>query len=677
MATKVKKRILVTSALPYVNGVKHLGNMIGSLLPADVFHRYLDILGTENIFICGTDEHGTAIEIAALEEGLSPQAYSDKYYAVQKEVYERWELDFTFFGRTSAKIHHEITQNIFLALNKNGYIKSQKLKLPYCKNCNRYLPDRFILGKCPKCSYERARGDQCEKCGSVLDPEELIEPSCSICKKTDIKFRLEDHLFLDLPKAQAQLKKWIRGKSWPANVKTFALGWIKEGLKPRCITRNLKWGVRVPLKGYEHLVFYVWFDAPIGYISMTAASGKDVKKWWADEKTQIYHFLGKDNIPFHTIIWPAMLIASKKYKTPDYVAGYEYLNWEGEKFSTSRGVGLFSDEALELFPTDYWRYYLLSILPETKDSNFDWDDFKNRINNELIANYGNLFYRVTHFIEQNFDGKVPKPGKAVKEEKELKEKLEKAAEKIKSLAESVRLREALHETMAFSSEVNKYFQQKKPWEEPKKAGTTIYTAINALSSISTMLYPFIPKSSEEALECMGQKIVTWEEITKDRIKAGTKIKAKILFKKIEDAELEKAKKYKTKHMKSDKKEAKEKNSDSLRQKSNDNEVKPMVSFDEFKKMDMRVGTIIKAEDHPNANKLYVLQADLGNEKRQIVAGLKGIYSKEELKNKQIIMVVNLQPVTLRGVESRGMLLAAEDGTIISPEKKLANGTKIM
>lgn len=680
MVQKLKKRIVITSALPYVNGVKHLGNIIGSLLPADVFHRFHDIFGIDNIYICGTDEHGTAIEVAAMEEGISPKAYTDKFHKIQKEIYEKWNFDFTFFGRTSSSTHHRMTHELFLALQKNGYIKKQKLKLPHCENCKRYLPDRFVNGKCPKCGYDFARGDQCEKCGTVLDPEELLEPSCMICKKTNIIFKEEEHLFLDLPKIQPKLKKWIESKKWTENVKTFALGWMKEGLKPRCITRNLEWGVKVP--GHENLVFYVWFDAPIGYISMTADAKQSVKKWWQSRDSGIYHFLGKDNIPFHTIIWPSMLLASKKYNTPDYVAGYEYLNWEDQKFSTSKGIGLFSDEALELFPADYWRYYLLSILPETKDSNFDWRDFQSRINNELIANYGNLFYRATFFVDKNFSGKLPKPCKPGKREKELKKKISEQADKVRKLVEDVRLREALQETMALSSYINKYFQDSKPWEKPERSKTELYATINAIRSVTIMLLPVIPKTSCLGLQCLGAEDIEWKNITKETIKPGTAITAKILFKKIEDREIEHAKLHKRKNDNISKNfgssKVPEEQSSSGSQKITDfsRGVKPMVSFDEFKKMDMRVGTIISVEDHPNAEKLYVMQVDLGEEQRQIVAGLKGIYTKDELNGKQITMIVNLQPAMLRGVESNGMLLAADDGTIISPAKKVPNGSKI-
>ncbi|MBI5061742.1 MAG: methionine--tRNA ligase [Candidatus Aenigmarchaeota archaeon] len=560
--SKQEQCITITSALPYVNGVKHLGNLVGSMLPADIFHRFMDAFGVPNIYICGTDEHGTPTEIAAAEEGMTPKEYSEKYHMIQKEIYHRWGFDFSFFGRTSSKNHHDTTRQLFLVIDKNGFITSDTLTLPYCQHCKKYLPDRFIEGTCPKCGYQLARGDQCENCGKLLDPMELENPHCNICKKNDtIIFKKEKHLFLNLTKVQDDLKKWVsKNKYWSPNVRNFALGWINEGLKPRCITRNLSWGIPVPKKGYEHLVFYVWFDAPIGYISMTKDWAEHNKtgweKWWLEgKKPKIYHFLGKDNIPFHTVIWPSILIAGKSKKTnfslPYDVVGYEYLNWEGQKFSTSRRIGLFSDEALRLFPADYWRYYLSSVLPEKKDSNFEWDDFQKRINNELIANYGNLFYRVTSFIVGSF-GYVPRPNKPASQEKELVEKIKQSTKKVEKLVRDVRLRDALKEMMALSDETNRYFQNKEPWFSIKNkttrgdAATTVYYAVNATRTITTMLKPYIPRTAEHALECLKveKRKLGWKNINDFLIKPGHKISTEILFEKIKDEEIEAAKRFK-------------------------------------------------------------------------------------------------------------------------------------
>ncbi len=666
--------------------MKHLGNIIGSILPADIFHRFLDIFGVDNVYICGTDEHGTAVELAALEEGLTPEKYSAKYYEIQKKIYEKWNFDFTFFGRSSSQSNHELTQGIFLSSLENGYIKEDAITVPYCRHDKRFLPDRYITGICPVCGYESARGDQCEKCSTVLDPEQLRNPRCTICKKQEIEFRSEKHLFLNLPLLEEKLKEWVLQQThWPDNTRNLALGWLREGLKQRCITRNLKWGVQVPKKGYEHLRFYVWYDANNAYISITkdaheAGIIKDWKSYWKDSR--LYQFMGKDNVPSHADFRPAIALAARdseerdtNFLLPHHVAGYEYLNWEGEKFSTSKGVGLFSDEALELFPADYWRFYLASILPESKDSNFDWTDFQNRINGELIANYGNLFYRATYFIEKNFGGKLPE-GTLGEEERNLQWSLGQTISKVQELVKEVKLREALKETLAFASLVNKYFQDSKPWEtvnsDREKAATTLYTTANLLRPISILLSPYIPTSAAKALECLGGsgRLKAHELTDKFLIESGQKIKAEILFKKIEDKEIESAKRHRTKYAKSERKNH-DSSHDSLKL------VNGMLPAEEFKKADLRVATITGVRDHPNADKLYLTDIDLGTEKRTIVTGLKFKYTKEQLTGKQVIVITNLQPKQFRGIESRGMLLAAEDGTLIEPGSKVPNGSKIM
>lgn len=682
--SELMPRVTITSALPYVNGVKHLGNIAGSMLPADIFHRFLDLMGIDNIYVCGTDDHGAAAEIAAEEEKMDIENYVKKYYKLQKQIYELWNFDFTFFGQTSSATNREITKAIFLKANENGYVIKKELTIPYCLNCKRYLPDRYITGTCPVCGYESARGDQCELCGTVLDPVDLKERRCAICGKNEIEFKNEKHLFLDYNMLSDKLKKWIeKQQHWPYNTKTSALGWIEKGLKPRGISRNLKWGFSVPLDGFEHLVFYVWFDAPIGYISITkdaqhAGKVKNWKEYWTNSK--IYHFLGKDNIPFHTIFWPGTLIASRgveidgkstNFLLPYKVVGYEFLNWEGQKFSTSKGIGLFSDEALELFPVDYWRFYLSYLLPENKDSNFSWDDFAKRINNDLIANYGNLFYRVTHFIKEHFDGKVPK-GVINKEGQKLYTELAETVEKIGVLVKDVKLREALKEVLALASSLNKYFQEKEPWavaeDDKADAADTLFTSINLLRSISILLYPFIPATAETALKSIGAGSPLWSTLTEVKMKPGQRIEARLLFKKIEKHDLDKAKQYKSRYAK--KRDIAEKSvTPAVRE-------KPMIKFEDFNKLDLVVGTITDVRDHPNAEKLYVLSVDLGKEVRQLVAGLKGVYKKDELSGRQVVVVANLEPKELRGVRSHGMLLASDDGTLLSPVKDVKNGSKV-
>ncbi len=660
------KRVTIASAIPYVNGVKHLGNLAGSMLPADIFHRFLDLFGVDNIFICGTDDHGTPTEISAAAEGIPVREYVAKYYGIQKEIYRRWGFDCTYFGQSSHSPNHEITQDLFSSIYKNGFIEKGAVTMPFCNNCTRFLPDRYVFGTCPHCGYDGARGDQCEKCGRLLDPAELKDIKCSVCKKGDIVFSEQEHLFLNLSMLQDELGKWLETKEWPAATKNFALGWIKEGLKPRCITRNIEWGVKVPLKGYEHLVFYVWCDAPIAYIAITkqAFLERKLDRWkeyWTDSK--IYHFVGKDNVPFHTIFWPATLMAARNdtardghgnFLLPHRVQGYEYLNWEGQKFSTSRGIGIFSDKAIDLYPADYWRFYLASILPETKDSNFDWNDFEGHINNELIANYGNLFHRVTHFIENNYKGRLPYAPPEEKEQ-QLQWHLSRTVTEIEQHLLKVELREALKKALSLSAEANRYFQEKKPWEAHEEdVRRTLYAAANVLRAITIMLSPYIPESSRKALGLLNTE-GGWSGITEHRLKEGHEIKAGLLFGKID-----------TSASKGIKEAA-----DIISLSDN------MLPHKEFQKVDMRTGTILKAEDHPNADKLLVLQVDLGTEKRQIVAGLRHVYKKEELDGRQVIIVKNLEPKEMRGVKSEGMLLAAEDGTILEPEKKTKNGARIM
>ncbi len=649
---KTDKRIVVTSALPYVNGVKHLGNLTGSILPADVFHRFLDLFNVNNIYICGTDEHGTPSEVSAMKENMDVRSYCDKYHEIQKNIYKKWNIDFTYFGRTSTKENEEITQDLFLRMYKNGYILEKEMTIPYCNHDKRYLPDRFIEGTCPYCGYEHAKGDQCEKCGHLLDPEELINPHCTICGGTDIEFRKEKHLFLDFSKLQDKLEKWIKSNDhWPSNTRNFALGWMKSGLHPRCITRNLSWGIHVPLKGYENLVFYVWFDAPIGYISITKEWCKDdneLKKWW-DDDSLIYHFLGKDNIPFHTIFWPGMIMAAGKYSLPYYVVGYEYLNWNGGKFSTSLGNGLFTDEALDLFPADYWRFYLSSILPESKDSNFSWDEFEKKINSELLGNYGNLFYRIVHFVKTRFNGVVPASDLGEDELKFMKSFNQKI-EMLEEIISEVKIREGLKLIMEMSRDLNQYFQGRKPWvqykENVEECKRTIYFSINVIRMITQLLRPFVPSISDDAMKMINAKPSQWKSFTDFTIRGGHKInEIHHLLNPISKDEIETAKKYKSKYSKKgDKME---------------------IPFDEFAKLDLRVGKVVNVEDHPNAEKLYLVTVDFGSEKRRLVAGLKKYYSKDELIGKKIIVVMNLAQKEIRGIKSEGMLLAADDGKVVS------------
>lgn len=552
------EKIVVTSALPYVNGVKHIGNITGSLLPADVYARYLRLQGRDVAFICGTDEHGAPTEIAALKEKMAPAEFCEKNFLLQKSIYEKWGFSFERFGRTSGKENHETTKEMFLLMKQNGFVSEKMLSMPYCLLDKMFLPDRFIEGECPNCGYGGARGDQCEKCGKVLDPDQLKNARCNLCGKKQIEFRKTKHLFLDLDKLQKKLEEWVaQQKHWPPNARNFALQWMKEGLKPRCITRDLKWGVAVPVDGYEKKVFYVWFDAPIGYISITKEwAGENGKKWeeyWKEGK--VIHFLGKDNIAFHTVIWPAMLLASGYAKLPFQVRSYEFLNLEGRKFSTSRNWGINSDEAIEWLPADYWRYYLASILPEHSDSDFSLQEFQKAVNSDLNDTLGNLAHRCFTFIKNNFGGKVPTPKKELGEEdKKFVEEIGEQVAKAEAAFESYKLQEALRNAMELARAANKYFNDGQPWKkvkgnakEKEEAGTTVFLACNCLRSLSIILSPFIPASSEKLYALTGGKSFAkekWGNAQKIAVKAGATLpleELKPIFAKLEDGKVEEIK----------------------------------------------------------------------------------------------------------------------------------------
>ena len=576
-----RERILVTCALPYVNNVPHIGNIVGSHLPADIFARFCRLLGHEIIFIGGSDEHGTPIEVAAEKLGVTPKELCDKYYEVHREIYSWLDISYDNFSRTSLPEHHKTTREFFMKIYEHGYVSEGKLSLPYCENCNRVLPDRYVEGTCPRCGYENARGDQCERCSALLNPDELIGARCVICGGKPIIKEIK-HLFLNLDKLQPELKKWIESKQgvWSPQVYNMAMGWIKEGLKPRCITRDIKWGVKVPLKGYENKVFYVWFDAPIGYISSTKEWAKKIgkpeewKKFWK-EKCKIYHFIGKDNIPFHTIFWPAMLLANGEYLLPYRVAGLQYLNYEGDKISKSKGWGIFCENLPKTnLSSDVWRFYLTLLIPETNDTEWRWSEFQERVNKELVANLGNFIYRTLSFIKKNFNGKIPK-AKLSKKDREVLSLGKKYAEEIKKLIFDIKLKEGLKKLLELSDKGNKYFQEQEPWKNKEKASTTVYVCANLCYDIAILLSVFLPKSAEKICKQLGTKIGSFEDIGKEKIKAGQKIgKIKPLFPKLDDKRIEELKKITSKVTKYDELFRKE------------------IDFKEFQKYRITIGKIL-------------------------------------------------------------------------------------
>ena len=552
MARRSKKeRVLVLCALPYTNAVPHIGNIVGSHLPADIFARYCRLRGRETLFVGGTDENGTPTEVAALELKISPRELTDTLYEVQKEIYAWFEISYDNFSRTSSPTHHKTTREFFARIRERGFVSEGSQTLPYCEKDRIFLPDRYVVGRCPVCGYEFARGDQCERCSTLLDPVQLIDPRCKIDGSAPV-FRDSGQLFLELGKLQDRLERWINGrKIWRSQVKALALGWIKEGLKKRSITRDLRWGVPVPLKGYEDKVFYVWFDAPIGYISATkewgGAHGKPNawRKFWLDGGARIYNFLGKDNIPFHTIFWPGMLFAHGDIDLPYDVVGLQFCNYEGDKISKSRNWGVFGENVPRAgLEPDIWRYNLVQIIPETKDTEFKWEEFKNRVNNELVANIGNFVHRTSTFAWNNFGGEVGRQ-RETKEERELLKRAGRLGDEVVELLEEVRFRDAMAKILAISDLGNEYFQRSQPWKVIKEdrgaCERIVHTCMTLSETVAILLQPFLPGSSDRILSTLGVGGADLGNVVRARRKFKMGGEPRIPFKKLEDAQIEKAK----------------------------------------------------------------------------------------------------------------------------------------
>ena len=669
MLNEKKERRLILCALPYANNVPHIGNIVGSHLPADIFARYCRLKGYEAILIGGTDENGTPTEVAAREAGVTPQKLVDEFHKIQKSIYDWFLISYDNFSRTSKPIHHKTTKAFFKEIYDKGFIIEKEIKVPFCKKCEMALPDRYVEGICPNCNYEKARGDQCDKCTKLLDPLDLKKPKCKICG-SEPKPKKTKHLFLEFGKLQGYLEKWIKASThWNEQVTSLAMGWIHEGLKERCITRDLKFGVQVPIPGYEEKIFYVWFDAPIGYVSSTkewAENTKNPDGWelfWKNPEAKIYNFMGKDNIPFHTIFWPAMLIANGKYNLPYQVVGLQFCNYEGDKISKSRNWGVFCEKLPKAgIDADVWRYYLSHLIPESKDSDFKWDEFEARTNNELIANFGNFINRTLSFITNN-TGRKLSHHELTPQDTALLKKIEISHKEITELFERVRLREALQKILELSTEGNKYFQENKPWElikkDPKRCDTVLYLSANLCLSLAILVKPFLPNTSKKIFDQIGVKDgFSWNDARKMNLEKGQMInKAEILFKPIEKEKIENLKDSVTKPTSMEEFFGKT--------------VKKAVTAENIFPLDLRVGVIEKVEDHPNADKLFVLQIDFGKEKRQIISGIKDFYRSDELKERKVVAVLNLKPATIRGLESRGMILTGEQDKaigLLSPKK---------
>lgn len=673
-----KERRLITAALPYTNNVPHIGNIVGSHLPADIFARYCRLKGYDTIFVGGTDEHGTATEISAQKFGITPKELCDFFYIVHKKIYDWFEMSYDSFSRTSKPIHHSLTKDFFKAVYKKGFIVEKELELPYCNNCQRQLSDRFIEGICPYCGYEKARGDQCESCSKLLDPINLKEPKCAVCHGSSITFKKVKHIFLDLEKLSPKIEKWVKSqKAWRPQVRSLALAWVTEGLKPRCISRDLKWGINIPLKGYEDKVFYCWFEAPLGYISSTMeVKQKGWKNAWTDKKTKIYHFIGKDNIPFHTIFFPGLLLAHGSYNLPYDVVGLQYLNYERVKFSKSQGIGVFCDYLPESgLKPDYWRFYLSFIIPETKDTEFLWNDFQERINKELVGNLGNFVNRTLSFVWNKYNGEIPKV-KVI--DKAFQKKVKAQVEKILDDYEKVELRYALEGILKLSDFGNEYFQKNEPWKG--KGEKTVFLCLNLCKIIALLAQPYIPNASSLILDMLNSDEKGFSKLLKFNLKGKIK-KPALLFKPLETNDI-KLLKEKTSKVKEYFKEKESMKKADVEEQLKEAAESRFIDYNDFKKLDLRVGTIKAVKGHPEAERLYILLVKFDEEPdRQIVASLKGQYKEEELIGKQVVVLVNLKPAVIRGVESNGMLLAAvnrkDQAVLVTTEKPIDNNSKVL
>ncbi|WP_299128538.1 methionine--tRNA ligase [uncultured Winogradskyella sp.] len=687
----MSKRYTITAALPYTNGPIHIGHLAGVYVPADIYSRYLRLRGNDVAFICGSDEHGVPITIKAKKEGVSPQDIVDKYHTIIKKSFEDFGITFDNYSRTSAKIHHDTASDFFKTLYaKNEFVEEVSEQL-YDAEANQFLADRFVTGTCPKCGNEDAYGDQCENCGSSLNATDLINPKSAITGNVPT-VKETKHWFLPLNKHEAFLKEWIlkgHKKDWKPNVYGQVKSWIDDGLRPRAVTRDLDWGIPVPVDGGEGKVLYVWFDAPIGYISATkewaAREGKNWEDYWKDDNTTLVHFIGKDNIVFHCIIFPSMLKAEGSYILPENVPANEFLNLEGNKLSTSKNWAVWLPDYLKDFPDqqDVLRYALTANAPETKDNDFTWKDFQARNNNELVAIFGNFINRVAVLTNKYYDGVVPSPSAYKTIDEETLTTLKAYPSVISSSIERYRFREASQELMNLARLGNKYLADEEPWKTVKtdedRTKTVMFIALQIASALAVLSEPFLPFTSSKLKTILCHSELdsesTWEGVSTKSIllPAGHSIqkgKPDLLFLKIEDSEIEKQL-----HKLAANKKANE---------AAKKQVEPQkdeITFDDFTKLDLRVGTIIEAEKMPKTKKLLVLKVDTGIDTRTIVSGIAGSFTPEEVVGKRVMVLVNLAPRKLRGVESKGMILMTEDELghliFVNPDNdQISNGLKI-
>lgn len=662
------KRYTVTAALPYTNGPIHIGHLAGVYVPSDIYSRFLRLQGKDVAFICGSDEHGVAISMKAKKEGITPQQVIDKYHNIIKQSFEDFGISFDNYSRTSAKVHHETASEFFRKLYDEGKFIEEVTEQLYDEEAHQFLADRFVTGTCPKCGNEEAYGDQCEKCGSSLNATDLINPKSTITGSKPV-LKETKHWFLPLDQYDAFLREWIlegHKNDWKPNVFGQVKSWLDDGLKPRAVTRDLDWGIPVPVEGAEGKVLYVWFDAPIGYISSTKEwaqrEGKDWEPYWKSNDTKLVHFIGKDNIVFHCVIFPAMLKAEGSYILPDNVPANEFLNLEGNKLSTSKNWAVWLHEYLEDFPgkQDVLRYALTSNAPETKDNDFTWKDFQARNNNELVAIFGNFINRIAVLTNNFYNGIIPAPNEFSDVDEATLTEMRAYPAVIASSIERYRFREALGELMNLARLGNKYLAEEQPWntvkENPERVKTQMYVALQIAAALSVLSEPFLPFTAAKvkAILNVGESNLTWNDISvkHELIAANHQIqpgKAELLFDKIEDQEIQKQ---------VDKLEATKTANKAANKKAEPQ--KETIAFEDFAKMDIRTGTILEAEKMPKANKLLVLKVDTGIDVRTIVSGIAESFKPEDVIGKRVSVLVNLAPRKLRGVESQGMILMTEN-----------------
>ncbi len=629
-----RERIFIGVAWPYANGEVHVGHIAGCYLGADIFARYQRMKGNEVLMVSGSDQHGTPITVTAEKEGVSPEVIAERYHEINSRAMERLGISFDLYTKTHTEHHAEVVKEFFLDLLNKGYIDRKTTEEAYCPKCERFLPDRYMEGTCPHCGYEHARGDQCDECGKTLDPKDLINPRCKLCGTTPI-FKETEHFFLKLRALHDELMRFIydKGKNWRPGVLKFTKNWLESGLHDRAITRDISWGIPVPVEGFEDKRIYVWFEAVIGYYSTSKLwakeKGGDWKRFWSDDARH-YYFMGKDNIPFHTIIWPAMLMA-KGLKTPDYIVANNYLRSNGQQFSKSRGITLAINHLLDKYDVSALRYYLTSIMPENHDTDFDWQEFAAKNNSELLAKYGNFIHRVISFTSDKF-GEVPTAQPDEKDRAFLNE-IEGYLDEVQEHLDKTEMKDALNAMMRIAMAGNRYMMERAPWKELKesreRAGTTMNILLRAVKALTLASYPFMPHAAEKVWKYLGMA----EPIegygfgrALEPLETGKKMeKHPPLFSKITIEE----------------------------------EKSPLEGFD------LRVGLIEEVKAHPDADKLYILRVNLGKETRQLVAGLKKYYAPEELQGKKIIVIANLEPAKLRGQLSKGMLLAADYNDVVS------------